>query len=105
MDPKRAKITLYLRVYNDIPDDDDGGKSTRLHSLVNDSRAVLILMTTPLTTLQTSQNLEKMRIMAEIYNDCSRKSSIKMTDWTQIYIDEAQSACEFQEEMVSFLII
>lgn len=86
-------------------DDDDGGKSVRFHSLVNDSRALLILLTTPLTDLQTSSNLEKMRRMALLYNYCSSNNidSIESVDWTQRFLDESRLACDFREEMVGYL--
>jgi hypothetical protein len=64
-------------------------------------------MTTPLTSLQSSGNLDKMRKMAVIYNDCSgaKQLEVDSTDWTQQFVDESRLACNFRDEMVIFLLV
>jgi hypothetical protein len=74
--------------------------------MLNESRALLILVTTPFGRFQTSTSVEQMRQVARFYNDCSsdEEEYSSVRNWAQEIVDESGVACEFQPNMVMGLL-
>ncbi|KAI6196306.1 hypothetical protein M3Y94_01093400 [Aphelenchoides besseyi] len=79
--------------------DDDGGKSVKLHSLLNEHGNLVVLLTTPVYQQQTSTNLENLRLMARSYTTCDFVSSsvASYSNWADELSWQRQQSCDSNE--------
>ncbi|KAI6216552.1 Lipase maturation factor [Aphelenchoides fujianensis] len=72
--------------------DDEGGKSSRLHSLLNESGALFVLFTTARFRQQTSGSLEHLRQIAHSYKDGNPQTISR--PWTSNAADELAASIQ-----------